>query len=365
MGTCGLLLVLVIVFACGSPTSVSNDVDYNRYLYSHGIYGYTGKQPIFFCNNYLYSIDDNESHMLRKVCKRANCNHSDSTCSAWLDTDSIYVQNGRIYYISSDKLNHYALYHCNEHGEDRKRVCALPFLDVSGAGFSWRLCGSIVVFDISYWSLDGISQDILYLDLDHLNKDATIAFHSESEIVHSYVAPETNGSWIIVKSYDLLTKECSLLGYSLATNETVTISSEWNKLNILVLLPETMNWFSPGDGFYSLDLHTMASRKLWDCKISGFAMFDDSYIYISNANNIINYENVFGTEETQGLYIYTYDGHLQSFLPFADEAQIAGYLGSSPQKVFFMKARGSLLPSWYIDKDEIGTSSITFHGIKQ
>ena len=134
--TCGaaavLLLLLTLLSSCGQPT-VPNETatDYNQYIPSHGVTAYTKDLYIFFDSGRLFYVGRSQPSQLSPLCFQADCDHKNSSCTAWLNTPSrsIYAAGDNLYYIDADKDAKPALYRMDLSGGGRELVKSLNILN--------------------------------------------------------------------------------------------------------------------------------------------------------------------------------------------------------------------------------------------
>ena len=115
--TCGaaavLLLLLTLLSSCGqSAVQDETATDYNQYIPSHGVTAYTKDLYIFFDSGRLFYVGRSQPSQLFPLCFQADCDHKNSSCTAWLNTPSrsIYAAGDNLYYIDADKDAKPALY---------------------------------------------------------------------------------------------------------------------------------------------------------------------------------------------------------------------------------------------------------------
>ena len=108
--TCGaaavLLLLLTLLSSCGqSAVQDETATDYNQYIPSHGVTAYTKDLYIFFDSGRLFYVGRSQPSQLFPLCFQADCDHKNSSCTAWLNTPSrsIYAAGDNLYYIDADK----------------------------------------------------------------------------------------------------------------------------------------------------------------------------------------------------------------------------------------------------------------------
>ena len=160
--TCGaaavLLLLLTLLSSCGQPTVPDETAtDYNQYIPSHGVTAYTKDLYIFFDSGRLFYVGRSQPSQLFPLCFQADCDHKNSSCTAWLNTPSrsIYAAGDNLYYIDAGKDAKPALYRMDLSGGGRELVKSLNILNeeswpgISSLGYSFRVYGSYLAIELN------------------------------------------------------------------------------------------------------------------------------------------------------------------------------------------------------------------------
>ena len=172
--TCGaaavLLLLLTLLSSCGQPTVPDETAtDYNQYIPSHGVTAYTKDLYIFFDSGRLFYVGRSQPSQLFPLCFQADCDHKNSSCTAWLNTPSrsIYAAGDNLYYIDADKDANPALYRMDLSGGGRELVKSLNILNeeswpgISSLGYSFRVYGSYLAIELNLLNEDSWQHKIL------------------------------------------------------------------------------------------------------------------------------------------------------------------------------------------------------------
>ncbi len=113
-----LFFVIATLSACGSKTERFEGDLTVAPIYNQ-TYGQTEEGTIFFLNNYLYVFDGNE---LQIRCFKAECTHSDDTCSAYMIGGSLVASDGGKLYQLERELD-FAIYDIS--GEEPEKIVSV------------------------------------------------------------------------------------------------------------------------------------------------------------------------------------------------------------------------------------------------
>lgn len=354
-----LLLSMIALKGCqpgeNPGDSQTEAIDYNQYIYCHGATAYTEEAYVFLENNQLYFLEKTLSAPITKMCIRPNCSHTDNSCSAYLDSHSVFASDNKLYYISENEEGHYGLYEMALDGRERKFVKALPVLDASGLGFSYRIYGDYLALEVSHWSVESSSYVIYLTDFGDPGAEIIPVFGGRENTTVAYSAPELRDGWMFVWAYEIATKEKELMGYDLKTGEIYSLVKDWEGINSMSLKNNILYWFAPGAGFYSMSLTDRKETRYRTCEPDyeyGAGTYDDQYIYFTNAIPQL-IERGMAAEDKIGLYIYDYEGNLKQYISTKEASMYPVFLLSTPEYVFFYDASDGVFPRWYLKKDDI------------
>ncbi len=365
-----LLLTLGLLQGCQTSDSGADaEIDYNQYIFSHGCTAYTEDAYIFFENLQLKFLDSTLSAPLSLLCTRPNCNHRNSSCTAYLNNQSVFASDNKLYYIAQGDDGGYGVYELGLDGTDRKLIRSISLLDGSNYGFTYRIYGDYLALEMTYSTVDGSSSAIYLTDLRDSKAEFLPVFGGRDNTAIIYSGTELRDGWLFACARASDSESWALMGYNIETGETYTLVDQWTSINTFALKGDTLYWYAIRDGFYSMSLTDMLQTKYRDYDPSyefGDGYYDDQYLYFTNSIPGLNDPDLviqgvgspdaYIPEEKIGLYIYDYEGNLQQFIP--TEGQIyPAFLLSTPRYVFFYPRGGSLLPQWYIDKEAIPSGS--------
>ncbi len=370
-GICALLLLLPVVMslsACGTEGKDPGKIDYNQYIYSHGRTAYTENSYIFMSRGGKVSaLEPTLSAPLTPLCLRPECTHTDNTCSAYLDTDSVFASGDALYYIGMDDTGRYGVYRADLTGGGRKCIRKLPMLDQGGIGFTYRIYGDHLALAVTRWSKDTKSDMIYLADLSDPNSEIELILGGEDNTQTSYGTVELRDGWLFVDACQRSTKTYSLIGYNMEKGESRTIVEDWNPYSWIALRGDILYWFAPGDGFYSISLESGEITKYRDCDPvveMGSGRYDDQYVYFTNMIPVIERERTV-PENKLGVYIYNYEGEQIQYIPAAEVPGNPLFLLPTEDYVFFYDAKGAIMPKWYLKKAEIARGEAVFHTLPE
>lgn len=361
-----VLCILLLLTGCGRAGQTDDPaVDYNQYIFSHGYAGYSEDAYLFFNSNRLLFLEPTLTSPLSPLCARPDCDHRTSACSAYIDTDAIYVSGDNLYYIGMDRKYNYGLYEMDLQGGSRRLVENLSVLETpySGFDFSYRIYSSWLALELEVQDADERAYMIWLTDLEHPNEDGEIIFGGYDNTSVAYTGVELRDGWLFTIASELSTGKSSLLGYNMEAGTSITLVEEWNAINTLSLRDGSLYWFVPGEGFFTKLLDEGTVTKYRDCNPDteyGFGAYEDNYLVFTNAiPGVDMMESVSGEE--RGVSFYDYQGMLTQFIPVTDYTQHPAYLMSTPDYIFFFESGSTaLVPAWYVEKAAIadGTAEL-------
>ena len=373
--TCGaaavLLLLLTLLSSCGQPTVPDETAtDYNQYIPSHGVTAYTKDLYIFFDSGRLFYVGRSQPSQLFPLCFQADCDHKNSSCTAWLNTPSrsIYAAGDNLYYIDADKDAKPALYRMDLSGGGRELVKSLKILNeeswpgISSLGYSFRVYGSYLAIELNLLNEDSWQHKIYLTGID--GKDEGIfLFGEEDDSDKSYIAIEFRENWLFVTEKSAADGTNTLWGYNFSTQEAVPLVEDWDISNCFTVQDGILYWAVTGDGVYSMDMEkkSVTKHRSFDpVSEYGAAAYDDQYLYLTNAIRYMDSQGKVPAEE-RGVKVYDLQGNLQQFIPVPQESGNALLLLFTPDYVFFCDDRnGSYCPTLYLEKAAVssGTAQI-------
>ena len=370
-GICALLLLLPVVMslsACGAEGKDPGKIDYNQYIYGHGRTAYTENSYIFMSRGGKVSaLEPTLSAPLTPLCLRPECTHTDNTCSAYLNTDSVFASGDALYYLAQDENREYGVYRADLNGGGRKCIRKLPMLDQGGIGFTYRIYGDHLALAVTRWSKDTKSDMIYLADLSDPNSEIELILGGEDNTQTSYGTVELRDGWLFVEAYERSAMTRSLIGYNMEKGESRTIVEDWNPYSWIALRGDILYWFAPGDGFYSISLESGEITKYRDCDPvveMGSGRYDDQYVYFTNMIPVIERERTV-PENKLGVYIYNYEGEQIQYIPAAEVPGNPLFLLPTEDYVFFYDAKGAIMPKWYLKKAEIARGEAVFHTLPE
>lgn len=368
---CALLLLLPVVMslsACGTEGKDPGKIDYNQYIYGHGRTAYTENSYIFMSRGGKVSaLEPTLSAPLTPLCLRPECTHTDNTCSAYLDTDSVFASGDALYYLAQDENREYGVYRADLNGGRRKCIRKLPILDQGGIGFAHRIYGDHLAIELTRWSKDAESSAIYLADLTDPNSELQLVLGGEDNTQTVYSGIELRDGWLFSLAKDRGAETCSLVGYDLEEGAARTIVEEWFPQNHIALSGDDLYWFTPGGGFYSISLESGEITKYRSCDPvveMGSGVYDDRYIYFNNMIPAL-YQEQEVPEDKLGVYIYNYEGEQIQYIPAAEVPGNPLVLLPTADYVFFYDAKGAIMPKWYLKKAEIARGEAVFHTLPE
>lgn len=355
-----LLLCLIILASywtsgCQNKGDKDESADFNQYIYTHGNYAYTDNEYIFFENGQLFFVDSLLSSALSKICTRPECQHTDDSCSSYVDSRAIFSSANYLYYITRDEKGKYGAYEMDLEGQARRCIKKLPMLDSGNIGFSYKFYNNYLVLEVTKWKADSAYYMVYLTDFTDKNSKIEIIFGAEDNSDIVYGGTELRDGWVFATEVYANSKNKTLVGYKIEEKEYHKLVDNWTFSNTISLKGDMLYWFEAGVGFFSLSLSTMEERKYSDCDATyeyGPGLYDDKYLYLTNTIPQLDKLGIID-ETKKGIYIYDYEGHLKQYISTVGTPIYPVYCLSSPEYVFFYDAAGNKLPKYYIEKKSI------------
>lgn len=339
-------------------------MDYNQYIYAHGRVAYTPEAYIFLERGIMQVLEPTLSAPLSPLCTRPDCAHTDDSCSAWVDTTAVFAVGDSLYYVGQNEAGTYGVYQLNTTGKERRRIKEIPVVSGVNCGFSSRIYGSYLALEVTTWDTEAPSYMVYLTDYTDPEAEFSMVLGGEENTQTAYVGVELRDGWLFAQAMDVQSQELTLVGYNIQTGQPHTLVEDWDAINAYSLRDQTLYWAAPGDGFYALSLEDGEETKLapWDADVGvGLAVYDDQYVYVTNALP----QTVETGGETQGLYVYDYEGGQVAFVPVEGEGQSPVFLLSTPQYVFFYDAAQGMSPKWYLDKGDLSQGKAAWSAVPQ
>lgn len=354
-------MLTALVGCSNSGNTQEKRTDWARYTAQHGMMMVTDEAYLFYNPEWqcIQATDLQCSAPAIPICTKAQCTHSDSSCSAYVDVPTYFYSWGnRVYYITlSDDGSE--LYSMNITGEDRKLETTLPQLDVQDGSLSYNFC-----IGDDYLLLYALTTDIatnaqncqLFLfDMNDLKAEPVTIFSTdESDCMIDHYMYVMDG-WAFYGLYSS-GKEGSLYGYEIATGETKELVQNWSNRNSLVVKDGMLYWCAVNKGIYSVELATGKSTEYQHFDtgdISGTQGYDDQYIYLS-----------YLTDDPK-VVIYDYEGNQIAETKFDSPDDLPIYFFCSADKAYFSYTglQGAdlySLPVCYLEKSAIAQGTAEF-----
>ena len=354
----------------------------------------------YLCNNVLYFSDKDYKEFM-PLCPRPDCDHKSHDCDAYIDPiGGFWIYDKYIYYASYGlngrdpnevRVKSASLWRLRLDGTQHEEVLKFEPLDV---GFSpqrtnWQFSFRSNCVEVTYSAYRDASRvdhstawGTVYLDDIKLPEYDRIEKAMTASDVGSLLGPwlhEDNGLvYMLNTAADI--NDVSKLNYRLTSQDTDT--GECEVLADLTDMPDYLDGaFMVYDGaFYYISVNdginrlhkvdprpgagadeVIAEGEYKDLKI---AYFDWRY-----GTLIARYKDPEGDPAESGFFAYdtdlnllghfTYDGLPEELMDLSIFLQTENYLFASDGSQGISCA--SVIPTWYIDKSEIGTGDLAWH----
>lgn len=357
------LCILTALVGCSNSNNTQKRAssDWARYADRPGMLVVTDEAALFYNPEWqcIQATDLQYSVPAMPICTKAQCTHSDNSCSAYVETPTyFYGWNNRVYYITLNDADS-GLYSMNINGEDRKLETALPQLDVRNGSLSYNFCiedGYLLLYALTMDIATNAQNCQLFLfDMNDLKAEpVTIFSTNESDCMIDHYMYVMDG-WAF---YGLISseEEGSLYGYEIATWETKELVQNWSNRNSMVVKDGMLYWCAVNKGIYSVELATGKSTEYqhFDTgEISGTQGYDDQYIYLS-----------YLTDDPK-VVIYDYEGNQIAETKFDSPDDLPIYFFCSADKAYFSYTglQGAdlySLPVCYLEKSAIAQGTAEF-----
>lgn len=299
------------------------------------------------------------------MCARANCNHLDSDCSAYLPPETLYISswNNRLYYITwGADGNSTGLYSMAPGGEDRRLERAMPELDVTSGSMSYHYTAGEGYLILSMVKVEeGVPscQVRLYPQEDAQAEPIVIYSTDDIDTQIQYFMYVMDG-WAIFSTATWVDRaaeemECCLYGYQIDTGETVPLLEDWDSRCSLVVQDGVLYWSAINQGIFSMNLKdgTTTEYTTFAENTKGTQGYDDQYIYFSY------------TGENPRLVVCDYQGNQVMEFSFDSEDQLPYYYFCCEDKSFFsysgdLKIDDYALPVCYLNKADLAKGTAEF-----
>lgn len=353
-----ILIVALLLAGCGNETGREEaGVNYNQYLTSHFSMGYSQDAYYFDDNGRVYFLEPSMTAPLSILCTKADCSHSDETCSAYIGSNNLFVAHNKLYYRKENEDGSECIYEANGKGENRRLVYEIPFRLENGMGIITRGYGDYLIMDISRMSTEGQTNQIYLANYLDSNSEAKLVFGEAEDINLSYVVIGITDEWLLVSEIDYEKNTRTLLGYEIGTGKIHRLVEGWKSDNYVSVRENQLYWFVIGEGFYSVELDTAQVHKYNSCdSILGFGpgVYDENYFYFSNAIPVeLGGDRV--PIEKRGIYVYDYEGNEIQFIPVTESSCNPVGLLTTKDYVFMGELTNSneLIPKWYLKKSDV------------
>ena len=207
---------------------------------------------------YIQATDSECSIAPMPICTKAECTHSDSSCSAYVELPTYFYSWGdRIYYIQLD--DGAGLYSMSMTGEERKQELALSVLDTQAGNISYNCYVGEGYLLLYVWTAD-LATDAqsckLYLyDLSDTKAEPVTIYSAQDDSQINYHMYVMDG-WAF---YSLSSEEQNgaLYGYEIATGQTTELVQNWADRNSLTVKDGVLYWCAVNRGIYSVERRAM------------------------------------------------------------------------------------------------------------
>lgn len=362
---------LTTLIGCSdSDMGQKDDTDWFCYADRPGMLVFTDDAYLFYNPEwqYIQAMDLQCSAPAIPICTKAECTHSDSTCSAYVELPTyFYGYQDKVYYIASDSDGKAGLYSMNITGEKRRQETELPQLDLLSGSISYNLYINDGYMLLSLWKEDiaaGTQTCQLFLyDLNQIKDNPVEIFYDDSRNCqveyHMYIMD----GWAIYGISRALKSESeteitqsSLYAYEIATGQTVELVQDWSDRNSLSIKEGMLYWCAIDKGIYSVDLATgeeIEYRAFDTDEIMGSQGYDDQYIYLS-----------YLTDDPK-VVIYDYEGNLITEITVTSDDVLPIYFFCSKDRAYFsyIGSQGAdlySLPVCYLNKADLAKGTAEF-----
>ena len=354
-----LLAMLLALAGCSGKSGTGRGSDWARYANRPGMLMVMDEAYLFFNPEwqYIQATDSECSIAPMPICTKAECTHSDSSCSAYVELPTYFYSWGdRIYYIQLD--DGAGLYSMSMTGEERKQELALSVLDTQAGNISYNCYVGEGYLLLYVWTAD-LATDAqsckLYLyDLSDTKAEPVTIYSAQDDSQINYHMYVMDG-WAF---YSLSSEEQNgaLYGYEIATGQTTELVQNWADRNSLTVKDGVLYWCAVNRGIYSVELASGTSteyQRFDTGDIAGAQGYDDQYIYLSYLT------------DTPKVVIYYYEGKQIAEKTFDSADELPIYYFCSADRAYFSYTgqQGAdlySLPVCYLEEADVAKGNANF-----
>jgi len=371
-----LFASIIIVSGCGKKdTPKYSDYDYNQEPISTEENAWTPKGIYVVVNTILnYVSPEGKSTIL---CSKAECEHNDPNCEAYLDSDNIFYYKHRLCYAKIDVYNHKTtIYTMNWKGKERKKYFTIEFPDDfkeerqrgnSNYSFSTIICGSSYILDFRVTTDTKEKRKCYYTNLDDPSKQVEINL----DVCGEGTIFRAGKDWLIFVTEDRKTGEAYLSAYNIHSKEMKKVVNRSNFstgnlgwLTDVKIKGDNLYWYELGVGFCKKNMKKESDPDkktlLFPLKENeglGVGKIGKDYLMLCNMKFPGNINPI--PKEMEGISFYSYLGELIQFVPTPNKNY--QYFMESEDKLYYIDFFSEVYsPAVYIEKAKIkdGTAKI-------
>ena len=308
--TCVLLLALLMLFSvsCSSSQSASTaqvqpgfETDFQKNFHNgnFGNIACESDDGYYILNNFFLYYIDKASMQSTIACGKPDCKHSDETCNAFVDANDIAYYDHKIYYLESIHNNVYSM---DLDGTNRKKLFAYNNNNSSSfimhRGYIYYIEDS-VLYAVP---LSDTSSKVKIHEFTDIGDDYYFMLWADGDNI--YVCTDNKDYVQEFFSYNLSNEEVKLVW------SADMIDQDWVAKGIGVngwyISNNVLYYYLCGNGIWKYDLvsqtYTRISKE-GDNFSSGYASFDEKYIYINTADSPL----IVAPKDPADYQILTYD----------------------------------------------------------
>ncbi|MBR6429428.1 MAG: hypothetical protein IKS43_07220 [Clostridia bacterium] len=355
-------LVLLPLVSCGGRGSAPIDEE-EAYSCGHGVAAYIEGLYVYSCGTsdrklmYLDLASVNEPDPL---CFKPECTHSDETCSASIKSPSVYSCNGRLYFLALDDGYEIGLFEMAPDGTGRREFCRIPMLEGKDRkNYTAFIQSGYAAFEITD-IVDGAATYSYWLMDINKPKEAPLLLSDDGDSTYLLQSIRLGTLYAVRCSKDAGGE--SLVGFSVTTGEMRTVVEKWSRENAMHVQDGRLYWYAPEEGFFSKDINTGETVKYRSADRAteyGMALYDDRYVYFSNAFPALDALGWVPKGE-RGIRVFDHEGRLKLFIPSDTEQTPYGIFPrmAAPEAIVFQEvSQQDGKPKWYLKKSDIETGS--------
>lgn len=371
-----LFASIMIVSGCGKKdTPKYSGYDYNQEPISTEKNVWTPKGIYVVVNTILnYISPEGKSTIL---CSKAECEHNDPNCEAYLDSNNIFYYKHRLCYAKIDVYNHKTtIYTMNWKGKERKKYFTIEFPDDfkeerqrgnSNYSFSTIICGSSYILDFRVTTDTKEKRKCYYTNLDDPSKQVEINL----DICGEGTIFRAGKDWLIFVTEDRKTGEAYLSAYNIHSKEMKKVVNRSNFstgnlgwLTDVRIKGDNLYWYELGVGFCKKNMKKESDPdkktllfSLKENERLGVGKIGKDYLMLCNMKFPGNINPI--PKEMEGISFYSYLGELIQFVPTPNKNY--QYFMESEDKLYYIDFFSEVYsPVVYIEKAKIkdGTAKI-------